>query len=1140
MRQEDYLRIWEEFLETRMEEEVLALADSYPDKRSLYVPFKLLERFNQEIADDLLDHPKQVLSAGNEVLRSLDLPMDVTLGNAFLRVVSLPPTSRLKARNLREYHPGKFVALEGMVRMASKAFTAVTRVYVTCQRCGNGFMTSPARVKAGTIQCNNPACDRGGPYVKDIERSEKTAKRVIQLQENPEGLKGGELPETIGIILTGDLVENISPGNRVVVNGIVMLREIKSKAGDTLDYEHYIDAVSVEVIEREFEEIDISPEDERDILELSKSPTLIEDIRGSIAPTIYGQDDVKEAIALQLVSSPPVSHRDGTRTRGDIHILLVGDPGIAKSQILKYVIGLAPRGVYTSGKGSSTAGLCVAPGSKIWVKNKQVNIEDFVESYFDGRSVDVETEFLIDPVFQFESTSSITSVWKIPSPSELIGIETQYGEIKVTKETKVLSSSGWTKARDLRVGDSLHIPIGYGDWSNELPEITKYYPETLRIKNRSDFFQKICSRIASKKELIAIGINENKVYHTWIHDEARGAMTLKELRAISEYSGISLEEVINGEDLLCEFRSGVYFKLPTKFTTELAYFVGLIAGDGNIPKKKSENSAAIVFSNNDLLEEYADLVRNLFGKEVIVTPQSLERARSIRFWNMAVYRLLVGLGIKKPGNLLIPTEIQQNRELLVSYLRGLYDTDGSVYERGEGGKWRANIELTTIYQGFAKQIQSSLLRLGIASNIVEVRAKTTTKSNGAKINSKKQYRVYVSRKPAIMRFAETVGFGLTRKKEKLESIVQEIKKRNNSEDGDFVLAKVKRTEVLKSEYDYVYDLTIEGSHYFVANGLLIHNTAAAVKDEMSDGRWTIEAGALPMADMGMAAIDELDKMADTDRDALHEGLEQQSISVAKAGITATLRCRCSVLAAANPKLGRFDLIEPISSQIKLAPTLLSRFDLIFVLFDTPEQELDSRISSHILNVYMDDSVATPPIPPELLRKYIAYARRTITPQMTQESSKALQEYYLGVRAQYNSGPNQPVPTTARQLQALMRLSVASARLRLSNIVELQDANRAIALTDACLRKVGIDQNTGNYDAGAIDTGFTKTHVDAISTLKTIIRDICKNNNGIAPALDILKAATEAGLNEDRAQKVLERMRMGTEIMEPRPGYYRLV
>jgi len=295
-----------------------------------------------------------------------------------------------------------------------------------------------------------------------------------------------------------------------------------------------------------------------------------------------------------------------------------------------------------------------------------------------------------------------------------------------------------------------------------------------------------------------------------------------------------------------------------------------------------------------------------------------------------------------------------------------------------------------------------------------------------------------------------------------------------------------------------------------------------------------------MADMGLCAVDEMDKMQDNDRDALHEGLEQQTISVSKAGINATLRCRCSVLAAANPKLGRFDLIEPISSQIKLAPTLLSRFDLIFVLFDTPEQELDSRISSHILNVYMDDSVATPPIPPELLRKYIAYARRTITPQMTQESSKALQEYYLGVRAQYNSGPNQPVPTTARQLQALMRLSVASARLRLSNQVELQDANRAIALTDACLRKVGIDQSTGSYDAGAIDTGITRTQVDAISTLKNIIREICKTNNGIAPALDILKAATEAGLNEDRAQKVLERMRQGTEIMEPRPGYYRLV
>jgi replicative DNA helicase Mcm len=113
-------------------------------------------------------------------------------------------------------------------------------------------------------------------------------------------------------------------------------------------------------------------------------------------------------------------------------------------------------------------------------------------------------------------------------------------------------------------------------------------------------------------------------------------------------------------------------------------------------------------------------------------------------------------------------------------------------------------------------------------------------------------------------------------------------------------------------------------------------TATAVKDELGDGRWTIEAGALVLADKGIAAIDEMDKMNNEDKSALHEAMEQQTISVAKAGVMATLKSRCSLLAAANPKLGRFDKYEPIAPQINLTPALMSRFDLIFVLTDDPE------------------------------------------------------------------------------------------------------------------------------------------------------------------------------------------------------------
>jgi len=124
-------------------------------------------------------------------------------------------------------------------------------------------------------------------------------------------------------------------------------------------------------------------------------------------------------------------------------------------------------------------------------------------------------------------------------------------------------------------------------------------------------------------------------------------------------------------------------------------------------------------------------------------------------------------------------------------------------------------------------------------------------------------------------------------------------------------------------------------------------TAAAVRDDFGDGQqWSLEAGALVLADRGIAAIDELDKMRPEDRSAMHEALEQQKISVSKAGINATLKSRCSLLGAANPKYGRFDQYEPISEQIDLEPALISRFDLIFTVTDTPTRKRPQPCRTH--------------------------------------------------------------------------------------------------------------------------------------------------------------------------------------------------
>jgi len=337
-------------------------------------------------------------------------------------------------------------------------------------------------------------------------------------------------------------------------------------------------------------------------------------------------------------------------------------------------------------------------------------------------------------------------------------------------------------------------------------------------------------------------------------------------------------------------------------------------------------------------------------------------------------------------------------------------------------------------------------------------------------------------------------------------------------------------------------------------------TATAVKDELGDGRWTIEAGALVLADKGIAAIDEMDKMDNEDKSALHEAMEQQTISVAKAGVMATLKSRCSLLAAANPKLGRFDKYEPIAPQINLTPALMSRFDLIFVLTDDPDGNRDSAIAQHILKSNYAGELATqiewnadisqedidnamvvikPAIDPELLRKYVAYARKNIFPTLSDEAKDYFHKYYVGLRSQ-GQDSNKPVPVTARQLEALIRLGEASARLRLSPRVTLEDARRVVKILEACLRKVGIDPETGFLDADIIASGTSKSTRDKTKSIKDIVREVCKEHQGLAPLDIVLDLAEQSGIERDRAEEIVERLRRDGDLIEQRPGMLRLL
>jgi len=296
----------------------------------------------------------------------------------------------------------------------------------------------------------------------------------------------------------------------------------------------------------------------------------------------------------------------------------------------------------------------------------------------------------------------------------------------------------------------------------------------------------------------------------------------------------------------------------------------------------------------------------------------------------------------------------------------------------------------------------------------------------------------------------------------------------------------------------------------------------------------------------MAIIDELDKMTPEDRSAMHEALEQQTVSIAKAGITSTLNARCPVLAAANPKWGRFTADRGIAEQIDLPPTLLSRFDVIFSIKDQPDQERDRRLASRILASHRDverpgghgEDSDVAPFPPDLLKKYIAYARRTIRPRLSEEALGVLEDFYVTVRHQ-GEEPNSPVPITARQLEALVRLSEAAARARLSGTVTPDDAKRAVRIMENFLRRVSMTTE-GKFDIDLTQTGVSHSQRERLDIAMRIMRELQEAHDGHFSPEQYLEASQRAGIAGPKAEGLLQSLRNQGEIIEPRPGRLQLV
>lgn len=315
-------------------------------------------------------------------------------------------------------------------------------------------------------------------------------------------------------------------------------------------------------------------------------------------------------------------------------------------------------------------------------------------------------------------------------------------------------------------------------------------------------------------------------------------------------------------------------------------------------------------------------------------------------------------------------------------------------------------------------------------------------------------------------------------------------------------------------------------------------TATAEKDEFSEGAWTLKAGALVLAGGGIAAIDEFDKMNKEDRSAMHEAMEQQTISIAKAGIITKFKANTSILAAANPKFSRFDPYKTPAEQFDIPPTLISRFDLIFPIKDVIDMEQDKKIADHILKMHgteNDMQGMTPEIPADMFRKYISYSRKNIKPILTEDAMAKIKDFYVTLRASSQGGA---VTATPRQLEALIRLAEASAKVRLSQKVTVDDAERAIKLTNFVLLEVAYDKKTGVFDIDRIATDHSKAARDKIKTVQDAIKELAAASEAKTASFeDIVKSLVSQGVSQSEVEKIIGELKLKGFIYEPRHGQY---
>lgn len=315
-------------------------------------------------------------------------------------------------------------------------------------------------------------------------------------------------------------------------------------------------------------------------------------------------------------------------------------------------------------------------------------------------------------------------------------------------------------------------------------------------------------------------------------------------------------------------------------------------------------------------------------------------------------------------------------------------------------------------------------------------------------------------------------------------------------------------------------------------------TAAVVKDDFNDGSYSIEAGALVLADKAVGIIDELDKIRRSDIPLLNTVLSSSQVHINKAGINTTLRARCPIICAMNPAMGRFNPHEDISSQIKIRSDTLSRFDLVYLMRDVPKREIDKKVTDILMNAWCCEKNDLEYSNVELLKKYLSVSRSISNVIVSENAQNRIKEYYLDLRNKYDENEG-VIQITSRNLEALIRLSRSEAKLRLSHIADIQDVERAITLINVSREQTCIDDE-GRLDSDIIEVGAGKSQRDRIHNVLKMISELQNDNYNGCTFADLAINADNQNISANSLNNIIDELKKTGKIFEPFENTYKIV